>query len=694
MKDKTKKLFGKFRCDDEVLKKYMTFFHFKRYLNIKANGGALDSITAQSVAKAAKNWAIDCGATHYTHWFLPLNGKTAEKQVSFMDIDSKGHIIEELSESTLIKGETDASSFPNGGERMTFEARGYTIWDYTSPMFIKEDSKKNRVLYIPTAFCSYSGISLDEKTPLLRSNEALNIQALRVLAHMGYEDVKKVVCNVGAEQEYFLIKKEDYDNRIDLKMTGRTLFGHGQTKSQEVHSHYFCAIDDEISDFMNQVDKKLWAMGVAAKLQHNEAAPSQHEIVPIYASSNIASDQNQIIMETISKVAKENGLIALFHEKPFKDVNGSGKHLNWSLSTDTGINLFDMNMEDSLMFLLFFSATVSAVDEFNRLLRSSTACRGNDFRLGGEEAPPALLSLYIGDELEKIIYSDELSKKSDSRNCLDTRVKSLPKTIKDICDRNRTSPFAFSGNKFEFRMVGSSQSVAWPCTCLNVAYAKVLGDIADKLDASKSSDKRKEIKKIIRTIFEEHKRIIFNGNGYEESWRKEAGERGLEEMCDSSACFNTLDEQHIVDSFETMGVLTLGELKIRKNALIKNYIEAVEVEAKTMCEMLTRQIFPSMLSTMMFYKQIFESCKNNNCQNVYNKILNSYNIMFNYHHDLTQALTELKREKDANKKADLTKNIIIPKIDFIRDEFDGIEELIPDDKKPFPNYNDILFNFD
>lgn len=686
------RIFGKSVCDDKILKNFMPRRKFAKYLKLKSCCEELDFDTACFVANAAKRWATKNGATHYTHWFLPLNGKTAEKQVSFFDITPHG-IVENFNAKALIKGETDASSFPSGGERMTFEARGYTIWDYTSPMFIKSDNNGNKVLCIPTAFCSYSGDALDEKTPLLRSMESLNHQALRVLKHLGYDNVKKVVSDVGAEQEYFLIDKKDYEKRLDLKMTGRTLFGQEPAKPQEVHSHYFCALNDKISTFMNQVDKKLWDMGVAAKLQHNEVAPSQHELVPIFTSANIAGDQNQVIMETISNVAKANDIVALFHEKPFCAINGSGKHINWSLSTDSGLNLLDVEMEDKLLFLIFFSSIVAAVDKYHDLIRASAAYRGNDLRLGSDEAPPTLISIFVGDVLQKTIYEEKLTAKNNICAYLDTRVKTLPKTQKDYCDRNRTSPFAFTGNKFEFRMVGSSQSISWPCTCLNSIVAETLCDFADKLDDVKN-DKKIFAEKLVKDALTMHKRIIFNGNAYDDAWKEEAKKRGFVELVDSVSCYEALDQVNVLAMFEKMGVLSPVELKIRKNALLKNYIESVEVEAKTTIEMLTREILPSIMSSIEFFDNVKKIDPSQYVEKSQNELSDAIHEISKLHTVLIDMLKKLKSEPNLSKKAQIGNEKILPIMKNIRSSFDAVESIIPSKFKPFPSYNDILFKLD
>lgn len=681
-----KKHFGKLVCTDCILKHYMPVFWFKKYMRHKANGVALDEKIAARVALAAKSWATKNGATHYVHWFMPIGGKSAGKQVCFLDIDKNGRMIEALDAKALIAGETDASSFPNGGERSTFEARGYTIWDYTSPMFICEDNSFNRVLFIPTAFCSYGGVALDEKTPLLRANEALNEAARRVLRNLGYEKVKKVESKIGVEQEYFLLKKDLTDQRLDIKMTGRTLFGSAQLKRQEANAHYCCPLDDEVSKFMHEANKKLWEMGVAAKLQHNEAAPLQHEFVSIYSSNNIAADQNQLVMQTLSGVAKQNGLVALFHEKPFMGNNGSGKHINWSITTDLGQNLFDSNLSDNSLFLLFFASFVAAADEFCGLLYASVCGRGNDLRLGGYEAPPTTISLFVGDVIEKL-FSE---KNFDSKNSfVEHRVKTLPHFQKDVCDRNRTSPLAFCGDRFEFRMVGASGSVAWPCTCLNVALAKVLGDVADVLDVVEG-DKRNAAKTLAHELYESHKRIIFNGNAYDKEWEKEAKARGLVTQVDTVSCCDELTKFEVVETFKKLGVMSENELKIRQNAMKKAYAQNVEIEARTMCEMLTKQIYPSLRLTQKYYDKAH---KNELFGDFGARVSTCFEKLTSLHFVLLQKIQELQKVEEDD-RAEFSKKHIVLIMDAIRGEFDKIEPLIPASFKPFPNQNDLLSSFD
>lgn len=680
-----KKEFSKLVCHDGVLKKYMNICTYIKYKKIKESGSQLDKKTANAIADAMKTWAIKNGVTHFSHWFAPLTGKTAEKQTSFIELDKHGKLIEEFNEKQLIKGETDASSFPNGGERMTFEARGYTVWDYTSPAFIKEDKSKNRVLYIPTAFCSYNGTALDEKTPLLRSIESLNKESLRILKHMGYKNVKKVVCNIGGEQEYFLINKKDYDSRLDLKVTNHTLLGSKPTRSQDYYSHYFGIINDNISSFMHEVDLELWKLGIMAKLQHNEVAPSQYELVPIYAPANNACDQNQLIMEVIGKVAKRNDLEALFHEKPFANVNGSGKHINWSLSTNTGINLFDSTIDDRNLFLVFFTSMITAINRYYKLIRTSTASRGNDFRLGGSEAPPTLISVFIGENIEEMLNSVENKPSKAKKSILDIGVKSLPKTTKDFCDRNRTSPFAYTGNKFEFRMVGSAQPLSWPCTCINTIMAKVLKEIADKLD--NATNVELELMNIIKTNINNNKRIIFNGNGYDKSWKAEATKRGLVEYKDSLSCFKNLMEEDIIELFESTNVLTKNELCLRKSTLEKTYSETIKVEVKTLQEMIFKNVIPAINNYLNELNLSVKNTKDKRCEIIKLLTTNTNKII-----ELTNTLSNLTTKIDNNKTPNLSilKNINTVMED-LRNVYDSIELYIPENLKPFPTYNDMLF---
>ena len=521
---KIPELFGSLVFNETTMKERLPKDTYKALRKTIEDGKTLDLSVANIVANAMKDWAIEKGATHYTHWFQPITGVTAEKHDSFISPTSDGNIIMEFSGKELIKGESDASSFPSGGLRATFEARGYTAWDPTSYAFIKDGT-----LCIPTAFCSYGGEALDKKTPLLRSMEAINKQAVRVLKLLGESDIKNIKITVGPEQEYFLIKKEDYEKRPDLRYTGRTLFGAMPPKGQEMGDHYFGNIRPQVSAFMKELDEELWKLGVLAKTKHNEAAPAQHELAPIFATANIATDHNQLTMELMKKIADRHGLMCLLHEKPFDGINGSGKHNNWSLSTNKGENLLDPtdSPETNTRFLLFLSAVIKAVDEYQDLMRISVASAGNDHRLGGNEAPPAIISIFLGDEIEQVIEAiaseGEYSKKQAGEMALGTKV--IPVFQKDNADRNRTSPFAFTGNKFEFRMLGSMFSIACPNMILNTIVAEELSQFADELE--KANDKEMCVKTLIRKSIKEHKRIIFNGNNYSEEWVKEAEKRGL-----------------------------------------------------------------------------------------------------------------------------------------------------------------------
>ena len=682
MKNMIENLFASNVCTDKILKTLMPKKFYKKYLLLKLNGEPLDSSTAKHIANAIKTWALKLGATHYSHWFCPLTNKTAEKQVSFIEINSKGNLIEDFNEKSLIKGETDASSFPNGGSRMTFEARGYTIWDYTSPIFIKSDSFNNKVVYIPTVFLSYNGIALDEKTPLLRAQENLNIQALKVLKILGLNNVKKVYMSLGAEQEYFLIKKSAFDNRLDLKMTGNTLFGADSVKTQEMCSHYFGMIQDDISGIMNEVDKILWKTGITAKLQHNEVAPCQHEFVPIFSVANIACDQNQVIMETIKNVAQKFGYVALFNEKPFKNINGSGKHANWSLDTDIGLNLFNIKQNDKLTFCTFFVAMIEAIDRYYKLIRLSCAYRNNDLRLGGNEAPPTIVSVFASDYVLQLIDSLCNNKTIKlNKSVLETSVKCLPKTEKDFCDRNRTSPFAFTNNKFEFRMVGASQSINFPTTCICTMLSKVLAEYAEKLKESNSDD----IAKFIKERYLLHSRIVFNGNGYDKEWHLLAKQRGLVEYNDSLSVYPTLLDKDIIELFKTTNVLNEQELALRQTTLYTNYFDNIVTEAKTMVELVNKYILPSLNDNISILHDKINSNKNIKLQ-----LLTAYDKIYNISIKIKKEIDTFDDLNTIKNKISHIKNLI-KDMQILRDLYDNIEPLISKQCMPFANYNEILF---
>ncbi len=571
---------------------------YKEVIRVKEQGGELSLATADIVAKAMKDWAVENGATHFTHWFQPLTGITAEKHDSFVTHpDADGRMILEFSGKELIKGEPDASSFPSGGIRATFEARGYTVWDITSPAFLKEDAT-GVILCIPTAFCSYKGEALDKKTPLLRSMEAVSHQALRIVRLFGDKTATKVIPSVGAEQEYFLVDRQKYLQRDDLIFTGRTLFGAPGPKGQEMDDHYFGSIRERVGSYMKDLNVELWKLGVTAKTQHNEAAPAQHELAPIYETANIAVDHNQLVMETMKKVAGRHGLTCLLHEKPFEGVNGSGKHDNWSLTTDTGVNLLDPGATPNanIQFLLVLACIMKAVDTHADLLRQSAADVGNDHRLGANEAPPAIISMFLGEQLEDVVsqlVETGEAARSLQGGKLQTGVSTLPDLDKDATDRNRTSPFAFTGNKFEFRMVGSSDSVADPNTTLNAIVAEAFCEAADILE--KAEDFDMAVHDMIKEYMTKHQRIIFNGNGYSDEWVKEAERRGLpniKSMVESS-CALTTDKA--IKLFEKFGIFTEAELHSREEILYETYAKTINIEALTMIEMAKKQILPAVM---------------------------------------------------------------------------------------------------
>ena len=591
--EKLTEMFGEAVFNDDVMKALLPESVYLSLKHTTCEGLPLDPAVADVVAGVMKDWAVSKGATHYTHWFQPLTEITAEKHEAFLVPDGDGHPILAFSGKELIKGESDASSFPSGGLRATFEARGYTAWDCTSPAFIKDKS-----LYIPTVFCSYTGEALDKKTPLLRSMSALNEQCLRVLRHLGDNDTKKITPTVGPEQEYFLIDRDLYEKRLDLKLCGRTLFGSKPPKGQELDDHYYGRLRMRISSFMHELDTELWRMGVYAKTKHNEVAPAQHELAPIFSTANIACDHNHLTMETMRLVAKKHGLACLLHEKPFAGVNGSGKHNNWSLETDTGKNLFSpgSNPAENIPFLLMVAAMIKGIDEYQGLLRFSCATAGNDVRLGGDEAPPVVISVFLGDELFDIFADMENQTPAHARGKarMDMGVASLPHFTQDTTDRNRTSPCAYTGNKFEFRMCGSSQSIARPCFIINTVMAEQLRLIADRMDAS-DKDPRELACEIIREIICKHKRILFNGNNYAESWREESQKRGLLQIPSTIDAIPYIIEEKALSLFERHGVLSRAESLARYETMYDLYAKGINVESLVMIEMAGRQIIPAVM---------------------------------------------------------------------------------------------------
>lgn len=682
---------------DDKLKKLLKRKYFNAFTKLKSFNGEMNFDLADKIAKAIKKWALSMGATHYTHWFFPLTGKYAEKHISFLEYGSKGEFIKKFNGKALIKGETDASSFPSGGERLTFEARGYTVWDYSSPVFIKQDENNNKVLYIPTAFCTYNGTAVDEKTPLLRATEYLNKQATQLLNSLGYSDVTSVVCHVGCEQEYFLVDKDLFKKRKDLIFTGRTLLGAEPIKSQEISHHYLGQIKPRVSAFMHELNKELWQLGIMAKIQHNEVAPSQHEIVAVYSQANIVADQNSLLMEVMNKVANRHGFNVLFHEKPYKNVNGSGKHNNWSISTNTGINLLDFNKADKTLFMLAFTSVIAAIDKHYDLLKMATSSLGNDLRLGGHEAPPSIISVFVGEDMMQVL--DDFVKnntfKKQKKSVLDMKTSLVAKLYKDNSDRNRTSPFAYTGNKFEFRMVGSSQSIALSNTILATIVADEFRIINEKLLNTKE-DKLKLLKQIIAENILVHNRIIFNGNSYDESWHKEAKERGLIDYNNCVDCYARLLDGNNEKMFEDSGVLSKTELKVRYETYIQTYISDCLIEAKTLCDMCKKQVFfsvekqiSSLIDTLNKIEKVGIKTKTL-LPNIKKLVENQIKLKLSVE-QLVVSLEELNKIKQIEKKARFCKDEICQKMLAVREIYDKIEPQLSEDCKPFPNYDDLLF---
>ena len=679
------------------------FVALKKTIN---NGEELDAMVAEVVANAMKDWAIERGATHYTHWFQPMTGVTAEKHDSFIAPASEGRVIMEFSGKELNKGEPDASSFPSGGLRATFEARGYTAWDCASPAFLKEDAA-GVTLCIPTAFCSYTGEALDKKTPLLRSMEALSKQAVRVLHLFGETDVTNVSCSVGAEQEYFLVDKEKYLKREDLIFTGRTLFGAMPPKGQELDDHYFGTIKERIAAFMKELNTELWRLGVLAKTQHNEAAPAQHELAPIYATANIATDHNQLIMECMKKVANRQGLACLLHEKPFAGVNGSGKHDNWAMITDAGRNLLNPGKKphENTQFLFFLAAVIKAVDEHAELLRLSASNPGNDHRLGGNEAPPVIISMFLGEQLEDILtqlVENGTIENTKQGGRLLTGVHSIPYIKKDATDRNRTSPFAFTGNKFEFRTVGSSMSVADPNTVLNTIVADALEQMADALEKVAATPGTEEfdraVRELIRETVKEHKRIIFNGNGYSKEWFEEADRRGLPNVRSMVEAIPCLTREDSIRVFEHHKVLNRTELASRAEIHYESYSKAINIEAKTMIEMASKLYIPAVIKYVELLANSLSAVRNavpDADTSVQEELLKKTSALLA---SAQKALNSLK-EKDAqaaqkeqgSEQANYFHEEVVPAMEALRAPIDALEMLVDKALWPVPTYGDLLF---
>ncbi len=689
--------FGSLVFDDRVMKANLSADVYRSLKKTIDEGAQLDITVANAVAAAMKDWAVAHGATHYTHWFQPLTGITAEKHDSFISPSPDGGVIMDFSGKELIKGEPDASSFPSGGLRATFEARGYTAWDPTSYAFIK-----GKTLCIPTAFCSYGGEALDKKTPLLRSMEALNKQALRILKLFGNDTVKCVRTSVGPEQEYFLITKEMYDQRPDLRFTGRTLFGAKPPKGQEMDDHYFGVIKPRVEAYMADLNEELWKLGILAKTEHNEVAPAQHELAPIYSTTNIATDHNQLTMEIMQKVAEKHGLVCLLHEKPFAGVNGSGKHNNWSMATDTGVNLLSPGETpyENAQFLLFLCAVITAVDDYQDLLRLSVATAGNDHRLGANEAPPAVVSIFLGDELNAVLEAieNDTPYNGTEKTQMKLGVDVLPKFNRDTTDRNRTSPFAFTGNKFEFRMLGSSNSIACANIMLNSAVAESLKTYADSLE--KADDFEAALHETIQKTIKDHKRIIFNGNGYDDAWIKEATEkRGLLNYRTTPDCMPHLLDKKNVDMLTAHGVYSEAELQSRCEIMLENYCKTVVIEANTMVEMAKTQIAPAIESyilelaqTAAAKKALDQSLPCSYETETVKKLSALTDTIAVKAKELEDVVSSLADKADVVSESYAIRDNVLAKMNELRAACDEAETLTAKDYWPYPSYGDMLFS--
>ncbi len=685
-------IFGSEVFSEAVMKEKLPHEAYKALKKTIHDGKPLDITVANTIANVMKDWAIEKGATHYTHWFQPMTNITAEKHDSFIAPGEDGHVIMEFSGKELIKGESDASSFPSGGLRDTCEARGYTAWDPTSCAFVKEGT-----LCIPTAFCSYTGDALDKKTPLLRSMSALEVQALRILRLFNNTTAKRVITTVGPEQEYFLVDKKYYDGRKDLMYCGRTLFGAPAPKGQELDDHYFGALKPRIAAFMQDLDRELWKLGVLAKTKHNEAAPAQHELAPIFGTTNVAVDHNQLTMEMLKKVALKHDLVCLLHEKPFKGVNGSGKHNNWSMSTDTGLNLLDPGKtpSENAQFLLFLAAVIKAVDEYQGMMRVSVASAANDHRLGGGEAPPAIVSIFLGDELQAILESIESG--SDYTDAKAVKMKLgvdiLPTFPKDNTDRNRTSPFAFTGNKFEFRMLGSSASVADPNVVLNTIVAEILCQFADKLETA--DDFSKAVNELVRDTMRNHKRIIFNGNGYSDEWKAEAAEKGLLNLASTVDALPVMIEQKNIDVFVKHNVFSETEIRSRYEIQLENYSKTVNIEAMTAIDMIRKDYIPAIVRyTTKFATAIEAKNKFGNACKAEIAILGKLSTINDFIYDKSNELEEKATgamKLSGKAQADMFRSVIIPLMDELRTAVDNAEKITAKEYWPVPSYGDLIF---
>lgn len=695
MESKVSKIFGSMVFDERVMHQKLPKDIYKKYKKTLEEGKALDPICANTIASAMKDWAIENGATHFTHWFQPMTGVTAEKHDSFIAPAGDGSVIMEFSGKELIQGEPDASSFPSGGLRATFEARGYTAWDPTSPAFIKEG-----ILCIPSIFCSYNGEALDKKTPLLKSQEVLNKHALRIVKLFGNKDAKRVFTTVGPEQEYFLIDKKLYDKRKDLIYTGRTLFGAKPPKTQELDDHYFGVLKPKVAAFMKELNEECWKLGILAKTQHNEVAPAQHELAPIFSFTNIATDHNQLTMELMKKIALKHDMVCLLHEKPFAGINGSGKHNNWSMATDTGMNLLEPGATpyENAQFLLVLSALIKAVDDYQDLLRISVASAGNDHRLGANEAPPAIISIFVGDELGEILDCIAADKPyiAKDKKFMEVAVDALPNFPKDNTDRNRTSPFAFTGNKFEFRMLGSQLSISCPNIMLNTMVAEVLDEFATKLEGS--DDFEKDVHDLIKATINEHKRIIFNGNGYDDAWVEEAEKRGLLNLRSTpDALPHYMDEKN-VNLFTKYGIYTKAEMQSRCDIVLEEYCKAIKIEAETMVNMSKKTITPSVLD---YIKDLSEAIATKKAIGVgttsveealVTKLSTLAASMYEKTNELDDLIIEAKDVEELVTAAKNWQSSVLPKMNELRAVADEIEQNCSKEYWPLPSYGDLLYS--
>jgi glutamine synthetase len=691
-------IFGSNVFSDKVMKQRMPKEIYKALKETIEKDVPLRPDVADVVANAMKDWAIEKGATHYTHWFQPLTGITAEKHDSFISPTPDGSVIVEFSGKQLIQGEPDASSFPSGGLRTTFEARGYTAWDCTSPAFLKEDESGNVTLTIPTAFYSYYGEALDKKTPLLRSMKAVSMQALRVLKALGNMSSARVTSTVGPEQEYFLVDKKFYLDRIDLMLTGRTIFGAPAPKGQELEDQYFGAIKDRVSAYMQDLNTELWKMGITSKTQHNEVAPAQYEMAPIFATTNIATDHNQLVMETMQKVAFRHDLVCLLHEKPYAGINGSGKHNNWSLSTDDGINLLDPGStpSENVQFLLFLSALLKAVDLHADILRATCATAGNDHRLGANEAPPAIISIFMGEELTEILEKISKGQKITTRGAqfVNVGVDTLPIIPKDNTDRNRTSPFAFTGNKFEFRMVGSAQSIAGSNVALNTIAAEALDEFATRLE--KAKDKNAEAAAIIKETYKKHSRAIFNGNNYSDEWVNEAEKRGLPNVRNSVDALKAFITDKAFKLFEKYDVFSQKELHSRYDIYVEHYAKQINIEALAAIDMVKKQFIPAGIEYATFLADSIDSFNTLSVsasvqEDLLKKMSSLLASSYKNLGKLEAAVAKTQGMTDTVKKAESYRDKVLTIMQALRIDIDALEMIVPRDMWPVPNYTDLLF---